>query len=39
VVCMVDGIVCVEGDLHEGDQVVVAGHAFLLDGDAVEVVP
>ncbi|MEZ4219973.1 MAG: efflux RND transporter periplasmic adaptor subunit [Polyangiaceae bacterium] len=31
--------VTVEGNLQVGDRVVVAGHAFLLDGDRVQVAP
>lgn len=31
--------VSIDGELESGDRVVVAGHARLLDGDAVEVTP
>lgn len=34
---VVEGRAVIRGDLAVGDQVVTAGHAFLLDGDAVQV--
>ncbi len=36
---LLDDRVVVRGPLAVGDRVVVAGHAFLLDGDSVQVAP